>query len=167
MAYNLDKPIADYSISQLVTVYNDIARYNGTPLRSSTFRDKATAIKAVENALVQANATPEVEEETVPDAREQHTLKDQLQESLAETETEAAPVATGKRRGRKTSITGNEVIVPLFTKYPLPAGGKPAARWANYTDGMTIDQFGVALRDRKQAIADVRWYVRKGHVKLA
>ncbi len=166
MPYTLDKPIADYSISQLVSVYNDIARYNGTPTRNSTFRDKKAAIKAVENALVQANANPEPEdfvEETVVETK---PLKAQLQESLAETETKAEPVA-GKRRGRKTTITGNEVIVPLFTKYPLPAGGKPAARWAHYTDGMTIDQFGVALRDRKQAIADVRWYVRKGHVKLA
>ncbi len=182
MAYNLDKPVADYSISQLVAVYNDIARYNGTPLRTSTFRDKPTAIKAVENALVQANATPVQEDDNVPDARAQHEetvtpglarlrnspLAETLRQSVLEDQEKAkAEAKAPSKRGRKSNITGNEVIVSLFEKYPLPAGGKPAQRWANFKDGMTIDQFGAALRDRNQAIADVRWYVRKGHVKLA
>ncbi len=177
MPYTVEKPLADYSISQLVAVYNDIARYNGTPTRSATFRDKTAAIKAVQGQLTQANTEVDEDPSPIPglarlrkspkaEAVRQSVLKDQLEASLAvkDPTVEAPPVA---KRGRVGTLTGNEVITVIALVNPKREGSASAARYNHYRTGMTVDQYGAACRDRKKAIRDVQWDLKAGFISLS
>lgn len=188
MPYTLDKPVTEYSISQLLALFNDICRYNGVPGRNSTFRDKASAIKAVQGALVQANTGVDAEDEAparspglarlraspLADALRASVLADQAAAAAAAaaadrpaTNVDPEVVDTSvARRGRSSSLTGNEVITVLVEGCPLRDGSAAADRWAKLTPGMTVDVFGAAVRNRAKAIRDVRWYVAHGFVRL-
>lgn len=107
MPYTLDKPVTEYSISQLLALYNDISRHNGTPVRNSTFRNKETAIKAVNGVLTQANTSVSSDEAepVLPEGKvllvtpglarlRSSPLADQLRESVLADQEAAAEVAT-------------------------------------------------------------------------
>lgn len=187
MPYTLDKPVTEYSISQLLALYNDISRYNGTPVRNSTFRNKETAIKAVNGVLVQANAEDPEPEATSPGLARLRSspLADQLRASVLADQEAAAEIAADlpatepvaevqdttvanpevAKRGRTPSLTGNEIITVIAAN-PKRAGSASAARYNLYRDGMTVDMYGAAVRDRPKAIRDVQWDVKAGFIKL-
>lgn len=194
MPYTLDKPVTEYSISQLLALYNDIARYNGTPVRNSTFRNKETAIKAVNGVLTQANSEIPVGEITSPGLARlrSSSLAEKLRASVLADQEAAAEVATNlhdatevardsragapdttvanpevAKRGRTPSLTGNEVITLLVDKNPKRAGSASAARFDKYVNGQTVDMYGAAVRDRPKAIRDVQWDVKAGFIKLS
>ncbi len=202
MPYNLDKPVTEYSISQLLALYNDICRYNGVSGRNSTFRDKASAVKAVNGALVQANTVVDESTDLGPEdeaparspglARLRSSpLADALRESVLADQAAAAEVATDlhdateiardsraaapdttvanppvAKRGRSSSLTGNEVITVLAKENPKRAGSTAHDWFSRYKDGMTVDEYGAACRNRAKAIRHVMWDKAHGFIRL-
>lgn len=197
MAITLTKPTSDYSISQLLAIYNDECRVRGLPGRQS-FRTKEVAVKAVDGLILQYQDEPADEQLAVPPGRarlQASPLAEQLRQSVLADQTEATGVVneerrttlsvnTGnhgfappprdtsvenppiKKRGRVSTLAGTTKITVLAKTNPKREGSASHDRFAKYRTGMTIDEYGAAIRSHGKALRDIQWDVKYGYIHL-
>lgn len=173
------QPLDTYSLSFLLARYNEIAAEHSLSGRSA-FRNKASAVKAVASLLAQVESMTEESPgltrlRASPQAEGVRgtILADQLRASLEAADAHMAtepvpPVAdtppVAKRS--RTTISGSETITVLSPTNPKRAGSAAHANFAAYRDGMTVDQYGAAIRSFVKAKGNVRWDVAHGFIRL-
>lgn len=75
------------------------------------------------------------------------------------------PTKAKSKPGKRSEITGNEVITVLSTTNPKQ--GSAAERFARYKTGDTVDVYAAAIRNRAKAIRDVKWDSKQGFISLS
>lgn len=159
----------------------------------SKFRDLATGQKrcaAMHSTLDALYAGVEAEarrrpETSVPPGfarlQEHPDAENIRQRTLAEQEAAAAAVArtqedrempkkTKTKTDKKTSgrgvDTSQRIVVAAMYKEANPKRGSAAKRFEHYHDNMTVADYIAKIKDRGLALADIRWDVKQGFIRL-
>ena len=189
MVTQFSQPLETYSISYLLSSYNEIANEYDLSGRAS-FRDKKSAVKAVVALLSQVDSITEevptaamlesspglnrLRASPLANVLRESVLQDQakaLEEAADRPATEPeAPVpetpAVASHRARSAPLSGTTVITVLTAKNPKREGSAAHGHFARYRTGMTVDEYGAAIRSQAQAIRNIRWDVAYGHIRL-
>lgn len=78
----------------------------------------------------------------------------------------AAKKAPNKAPGKRRDTSQQYITVYANYKTENPKRGTAAQRFTHYKDGMTVDEYIAKVGDRGLALADVRWDVKQGFIKL-
>lgn len=186
IVYDHTVSVSTLSISRMADEYNAIMEYVERPQdRVSTFRDRAAAERRLTSARVELAAQRGIDESVSPGLRRLRAspLAAQLREAVLADQAAAAAVAAGRtepkappadypppaaapRRGRAPLFTDEQVVTLLVTGCPKREGSTSAKRWAKYRSGMTVGQFAKAVGDRSIALADLKWDVAHGFIRV-
>lgn len=174
-----DEPAAEYTISELVAVYNlavvDLERPKDV---IKSFRDHPTAVRRVEGVLLEIRSEPpgraRLANDPAAEPLRQAVVADQAAAlaSAAEDHASTAPapelradgypvVPTPRNRGQ---FRGDQTITVIAPRNPKR--GAAAERFAKYRTGMTVDEYAAALGDRTAANRELKWDTAHGYVKV-
>jgi len=141
--------LSTLTLSALAATFNDAIVANSLPLTPVTkFASKDAAIKRIEKVAAEYGLTA-----VVVDGVAALTAKAAKKAKAAK--------ATGGKRGPAPEF-GDHMIISLLVANPKRKGTKAFARYAGYTDGMTVGQALEAGLTRD----DFRWDTDKGHIAI-
>ena len=144
--------LSTLTLSALAATFNDAIVANSLPLTPVTkFASKDAAIKRIEKVAAEYGLTA-----VVVDGVAALTAKPVKAAKKAK-----AAKATGGKRGPAPEF-GDHMIISLLVANPKRKGTKAFARYAGYTDGMTVGQALEAGLTRD----DFRWDTDKGHIAI-
>lgn len=152
----------------------------------STIEALSAGVKAAERQTTEPEATVSA---GLARLRAHPDAEDIRQRTLAEQEAAAAAVARSQPQedgqmttktktkattkktpkattGSRSVDTDQRIVVAALYKETNPKRGNAAKRFEHYCDNMTVADYIAKVKDRGLALADIRWDVKQGFIRL-
>lgn len=168
----MSKLLANLTATVLVTVYNNLAAtIDAADVKK--FPNKEKAVERVTKMLERVN-TKRVEDNLplvgIAEDGKLFSVEPPKQEASVESQETKAPKApktpkvVKKSPGRVAAVGPSDVIILKAAENPKRA--EAAARFAKYATGITVADYFERVGDKKQALRDLNWDIKKGWVEV-